>query len=82
MLQLVDCVCHGSDITRQLILSDLFGAGVITIKQGVRLPIYLLIAAVLLLTNKKLILLYKKYFSILPQNLPYYLAIQFSPKLK
>lgn len=63
------------NITQQLILSNLCGTCVITIKQAMWLPIRLPITHVISLSNKKLSSHSKEYFSISPQNLPYYLAI-------
>jgi hypothetical protein len=60
------------DLIKKSILSDLFGAGIITIEQATRIHIQLQIAPPLTLSNKKLISLGKKYFSILPQDLLYY----------
>jgi len=60
------------DLIKRLILSNLFNVGIITVEQVTRIPIQLQIAPLLTLFNKKLISLSKKYFSIPPQDLPYY----------
>jgi hypothetical protein len=60
------------DLIKISILSDLFDLGIITIEQAARIPIQLQIAPLLTLSNKKLISSGKKYFSILPQDMPYY----------
>jgi hypothetical protein len=57
------------NLIKRSILSDLFGANIITVEQAERIPIQLQIALSLTLSNKKLISLGKKYFSILPQDL-------------
>jgi hypothetical protein len=63
------------DLIKKSILFDLFSVGIITIEQAAQIPIQLQIAPPLTLSNKKLISLGKKYFSILPQDLLYYLEI-------
>jgi hypothetical protein len=50
-------------------------ARTITVEQAARIPIQLQITPLLTLSNKKLISLGKKYFSIPPWNLPYYIEI-------
>jgi hypothetical protein len=60
------------DPTKRSIMSDLFDVNIITIEQAAWIPRQMQIAPPLNLSNKKLISLGKKYFSILPQDLPYY----------
>ncbi len=59
----------------QSLLSDMFNVATIVIEQVTFLPIRLLIAPVLSLTEKKLISLGNKYFSIPPKRMSYYLEI-------
>ncbi len=60
------------DLIKILILSDLFGTGIIIVEHAAWIPIQLQIAPLLTLSNKKMISLGKKYFLILPQDLSYY----------
>jgi len=54
------------DVIKRSFLFDLFGAKIITIEKATQIPIQLQIAPLLTLSNKKLISLGKKYFSIPP----------------
>lgn len=56
----------------QSLLFDLFNVVTITIEQAMFLPIHLSIAPMLSLTEKKLISVGKKYFSIPLEHLLYY----------
>jgi hypothetical protein len=60
------------DMIKRSILSDLFGTIIIIIEHASQIPIQRQIAPLLTLSNKKLISLGKKNFSIPPQDLPYY----------
>ncbi len=66
-------------LIHQSLLSDLFNIAAITIEHAMFLPICLSIAPVLSLTEKKLISLGKKYFSIPLEHLLYYPEIRGAP---
>ena len=62
-------------LIRKSVLSDLYGAGIVTLEQALTVPLILPIIPPLTLPNKKLVSLGKKYFSIPPEFLEYYPAL-------